>query len=245
MNAQPPASDAAAIVTAAGLGARMGSDKPKQFLPLGGVPVLIRALAAVASSPLIGSILPVVPADRVEEARRLIAGCPGLERCLPPVAGGARRRDSVRIGFAGLPSAAIVLIHDGARPFVTAELIGRCIAAAREHGAALAAVRPRDTVKYSEDKGRSVARTLDRAAVWLAQTPQAFRREILEAAYGAAGAEEDFTDEAGMVERAGFTVRLVEGFEENIKLTTPGDMIIGEVLVKSLVSPGSGRKGSA
>jgi 2-C-methyl-D-erythritol 4-phosphate cytidylyltransferase len=219
-----------AIVPAAGLGRRMGADRPKQFLLLSGLPVLLRTIRALAASPLVEVILPVVPEDFLDETRRLTARR-GLGKCLPPVAGGAHRQDSVKNGFDRLPPSELVLIHDGARPFLDADLIGRCAAAARAHGAALAAVRPPETVKLSSD-GLMVERTLDRRHIWLAQTPQVFVRAVLEESYRRLRPGMLYTDEASLVEAAGFPVSLVEGPPENIKITGPWDLLVARAMLR-------------
>ncbi len=230
--------DVAAIVTAAGSGTRMGTARPKQFLLLGGRPMLVWSLQALENSPIVRAVLPVVPVDRLPQAREIL-GRPrwGLTKCLPPVAGGRLRQDSVRLGFQHLPPADVVLIHDGARPFIDPAMVEACAMAAAEHGAAVCAVSPPETVKETAD-GVFVSRTLDRRWIRLAQTPQAFRRDILATAYGVLREGDEFTDEAAMVEAAGFPVRLVDGSPENIKITAPQDMVFGRALASSRVRAG-------
>ncbi len=218
-----------AIVTAAGSGSRMGSDLPKQFLPLADVPLLIRTLRVFEDAASVDTVLPVVPADHLARATELIAAW-RLRKCLPPVAGGPRRQDSVRIGFECCRDDDLLLIHDGARPLLDADLIERCLASARSTGAALCAVRPPETVKYSPD-GMLVERTLDRSLIWLAQTPQAFRRQVLAEAYRRADFNREFTDEASLVEAAGFPVALVPGSPDNLKITSPHDLAVAEALL--------------
>jgi 2-C-methyl-D-erythritol 4-phosphate cytidylyltransferase len=219
-----------AVVPAAGLGRRMGTSRPKQFLSLGGMSVVARVLLALQESP-VDRIQPVAPADHLDDLARLIRRR-GFGRVLPPVAGGERRQDSVRAGLAALPPSDLVLIHDGARPLVTPDLVRRCLEAAREAGAAVAAIRPHDTVKLSDD-GRLVTRTLDRSRLWLIQTPQAFRRAVLEDAYRRVDFSRTFTDEASLAEAAGFPVRLVEGSPENLKITTPLDLVLAGAILRS------------
>lgn len=228
--------EVAAIVTAAGSGTRMGSDVPKQFLPLCGVPILGWALRAIETSPLVGMIAVVVPEDYMKQTRKMIKDM-GFRKCLDPVAGGRTRQESVKAGFDILPPVGIVLIHDGARPFVSGKLISGCVEAASRSGAALCAVRPSDTVKYSED-GKEVDRTLDRDRLWLAQTPQAFRYFILSDSYRKLGPAAEYTDEAMLVEAAGHPVTIVEGSQRNIKITSPEDMLF----CKALLEIGSGRE---
>jgi 2-C-methyl-D-erythritol 4-phosphate cytidylyltransferase/2-C-methyl-D-erythritol 2,4-cyclodiphosphate synthase len=143
------------------------------------------------------------------------------------VAGGERRVDSVRAGFAEIPDDCdLVLVHDGVRPGVTAELVGRVVEAALRHGAAVPVLPVRDTVKEVDGAGR-VVRTVSREPLRLVQTPQGFRREVLRQAYAWAGqnGDPDFTDDAALVEASGQRVSVVSGDEENVKVTVPGDLI--------------------
>jgi len=155
------------------------------------------------------------------------------------VAGGARRQDSVAAAFRAVSDRAdVVVIHDAARPFASADLIARTIAAAAESGAALAAIEARDTVKQVRD--RLVQQTLDRHTIFLAQTPQAFRRDVLRDALAVGG---DATDEAALAERAGHPVRIVEGEASNIKITTPDDLPIAEAISRGAKPARTGRAG--
>ncbi len=219
-----------ALVVAAGRGTRLGGPLPKQYLPLGGVPLLRHTLKVLASHPGISRVGVVIhPDDRAlyDEAAQ------GLD-LLPPVAGGAARQDSVRNGIESFEKDAPdrILIHDGARPFLSHEVIDRILAALDEGPAAIAALPIRDTVKRAQE-GVSVD-TLDRASLWRAQTPQGFRYgEILQAHRAAKGS--DLTDDAAVAERAGLPVRLVEGSEENFKVTTGDDLLRAErVLAQAL-----------
>ena len=213
-----------AILAAAGLGARLGADGPKQFLDLAGQSMLERSLAALALHPGVHEVVVALPAGHVDPAPPCVTvawPCP-----VKAVAGGIRRQDSVEHAFAAVSAdAEIVLVHDAARPFASPDLVSRMIAAAQESGAAIPAVPATDTVKLGQarDGQMWVAATLPRADVFLAQTPQAFRRDVLAAALASAG-DGAVTDEAGLVERAGGVVRLVAGDEANIKITTPADL---------------------
>jgi 2-C-methyl-D-erythritol 4-phosphate cytidylyltransferase len=220
--------DVGAIIVAGGSGSRLGGRTPKQFLSLGGEPILVRTLRPFEASPVVDVIIPVVPPGAESRVAGMIEKAFPGTKCLPPATGGERRRDSVKNGFERLPPVRVVVIHDGARPFVTIDLIERTVAAAWLHGAALTAVRPTDTVKLSDD-GALVTRTIDRRRVWLAQTPQAFRTDILERAWNAAGAD-DFTDEASLVEAAGYPVALVEGHPANLKITGPHDLVLARAI---------------
>jgi 2-C-methyl-D-erythritol 4-phosphate cytidylyltransferase/2-C-methyl-D-erythritol 2,4-cyclodiphosphate synthase len=209
----------AAIIVAAGKGERAGGAQPKQFVDLGdGRTMLDVTLDAFLSCTQVNEVVVAVPpdfADRVPTSARLQV-----------VAGGARRQDSMANAFACVsPDADVVLVHDAARPFVSQALIAATIAAAHRHGAAIAALSVRDTVKRTVAGGtvRIIRETLPRDEIVLAQTPQGFRRDILADALAAA-AELDVTDEAMLVERAGVPVYAVEGDPANVKITTPDDL---------------------
>src|SRR6516225_5284583 len=187
-----------AIIAAAGAGRRLGAGRPKQLLDLGGRTMLEHATAAFVGHPRVSEVVVVLPD---------VTAVPGVR----VVAGGARRQDSVANGFDAVPADAdVVLIHDAARPFVTAELIGRTIDAAAAHGAAIAALQSRDTVKRVSEAG-VITGTIPRDQVYLAQTPQGFRRDVLAKAIALGRSGVDATDEAMLAEHAGFPVHVVEG----------------------------------
>lgn len=219
----------AVIIPAAGFGSRMHLDHPKQYHLLAGVPILVRtvrAFAGLGDIP-IAQIVVAVPEDRLGQTETLCAAYGLLSARLQIIAGGRRRQDSVRAGLAVLdPGIDMVLVHDGARPLVSGETIAGCYAAALRHGAAIAAVPVKDTLKKAALDGR-VAATIDRASLWQAQTPQAARRQLLEQAYLGNG-EADVTDESSLLERAGIPVTIVEGSETNIKITRPEDLTLAE-----------------
>lgn len=212
-----------AIVVAGGRGSRAGTAVPKQLIGLGGRTVLQRSVAAFDGHASIGVLVVVLPPDLVADAATLVG--PTRLTCRF-AAGGARRQDSVRAGLAAMPAdVSVVLVHDAARPFVDAALIDRVIAAAMRIGAVVPAVAARDTVKRVSAPGCLVAETLPREEIWLAQTPQGFRREVLEeaVALGASGVEA--TDEAMLAERAGRPVEVVMGDDRNGKITTADDVM--------------------
>ncbi|MBP7571336.1 MAG: 2-C-methyl-D-erythritol 4-phosphate cytidylyltransferase [Acidobacteria bacterium] len=220
-----------AIIAAGGRGRRLGAAVPKQLLQLGGRPILQWSVEAFLAAGCVDHVVAVLPPD-------LLASPPPYLRSdrVTLVAGGERRQDSVASGLAAVPSGTrIVVVHDAARPLVEAALIERTVEAAAEAGAAIAALPARDTVKQSEPGatgGRpSIARTLPRESIHLAQTPQAFRIEVLEEAVRLGREGIEATDEAALAERAGYAVRLVEGSTRNIKITTPDDLAIAEALV--------------
>jgi 2-C-methyl-D-erythritol 4-phosphate cytidylyltransferase / 2-C-methyl-D-erythritol 2,4-cyclodiphosphate synthase len=216
----------AAIIAAGGRGARLGADRPKQFLEIDGRTILEMSVAALASSNRIQEIVVAMPAEHVDSASKAFKR--SFDQPLTFVTGGARRQDSVANAFAkSSRDADVIVIHDAARPFVTAEVIARAIDGALAHGAAVAAVAARDTVKQAGEPGpdgsRLVRATIPRDSVFLAQTPQAFRREVLARAL-AEGGDIDVTDEAMLVERLGVPVHVVEGDPRNIKITTAHDL---------------------
>ncbi len=216
----------AAIIVAAGRGRRMGADRPKPFLPLGGRTVLARAVAAFASHPRIAAI--VVPVADLDGARVALGDLAGRVRL---VAGGAERQDSVRRGLEALGASDIILVHDAARPLVPAWLIDAVIDAAAAHGAAVPGLAISDTVKRVAPDG-AITGTVPRDDLRLAQTPQGFRAGILRAAYDAAAlSAARGTDDAGLVEACGGAVRLIPGSSRNIKITLPEDLALAEALL--------------
>lgn len=208
------------IIVAAGRSERMGGSVPKPLLDLGGRTILQRSIAIFDRHPDVAEMVVVLPPGYLPSAASLVGRTARPCHC---VAGGEQRHDSVRAGFAQLSDDVdIVLVHDAARPFAGADLVDRVLHAARETGAVVPAVPARDTVKRV-DASQLVAETLPRREIWLAQTPQGFRRAVLDSAMQA-GEGRDATDEAAIVERAGHQVRVVEGDEGNVKITTPGDL---------------------
>jgi 2-C-methyl-D-erythritol 4-phosphate cytidylyltransferase/2-C-methyl-D-erythritol 2,4-cyclodiphosphate synthase len=235
-----------AIIAAGGRGQRFGGDRPKQLLSVGGRQILERSIDAFASHPSVDSLVVALPKTLIDDPPEYLRGAPSASRgdgepmtlrgkpCVI-VAGGERRQDSVMRAFKAAGGVSdVFVIHDAARPFASADLISRTIAAAAETGAAVAAVQSRDTVKLAgqESEGRHlIAATLPRQSIYLAQTPQAFRRDVLLRAFEA-GAREDVhaTDEARLVELAGLPVRLVDGEASNIKITVPDDLSAAEAI---------------
>ena len=215
----------AAIVVAAGRGTRMGAATAKAFLNLGGLPLAVHALRTLNRLPSLTSIVLVVGADQESRATEIVQRYGPWTSPIRLTRGGAERQDSVAAGLAALDAdAALVLVHDAARPFVSVECIAACIVAAATHGAAIAAVAAHDTVKLA-DPDSVIIETLDRRRVWLAQTPQVFRTDLLREAYqGARSAGVVATDDAALVERLGHAVRIVPGEPTNRKITTPDDL---------------------
>ncbi len=215
-----------ALVAAAGRGTRLGAPLPKQYLPLAGKPVLRYSLETLARHPGIDAVRVVFNPD---DAASYEAAARGLD-LLPPVAGGAARQDSVRLGLESLATAppARVLIHDAARPFLDRETIDRVLAALDDAPGAIPALPVKDTVKRGVS-GR-IAETLDRSALWRGQTPQGFDYAAILAAHRAAQGSE-LSDDAAVAERAGLAVRLVAGSEANFKVTTAEDLEQAERLL--------------
>jgi 2-C-methyl-D-erythritol 4-phosphate cytidylyltransferase/2-C-methyl-D-erythritol 2,4-cyclodiphosphate synthase len=216
-----------AIIAAGGRGARFGGSQPKQLLLLAGRPILQHSVEAFLNNPEISDLIVALPDD-------LAAQPPGYVRAsakpVQVVAGGVRRQDSVALAFARVAANCdLVVIHDAARPLVSADLIRRTINAACASGAAIAAVRSRDTVKRA-GADHVITATLPRDEIFLAQTPQAFRVHVLRDALAMV---DDATDEAALAERAGHHVSVVEGDPRNLKVTTPDDLELAERLLST------------
>lgn len=222
-----------AVVVAAGESRRMGSDLPKPFLLLGGRPVIVHTLTRFASSRARKVILVIQEEERGRfEALLRDPGVGGLEVILQ--AGGRRRQDSVGRGLERLdPDCEVVVIHDGARPFVSAVLIDRCIEEARKKGAVVVGIPARETIKVVSSDSR-VVETPPRDTLWEIQTPQAFQTQIIRAAHELAKREGvEGTDDAMLVERLGREVIVLRGERSNIKITEPEDLIFAEALIRA------------
>jgi len=224
----------AAILVAAGRGLRAGTGGPKQYRVIGGQTVIFRAMQPFCTHPGVSVVQPVLHPD---DASTFNAACAGL-RHQPPANGGATRQASVHAGLEALTSEKpdIVLIHDAARPFVSEALISRAIDAADRTGAAIPAIAVADTIKLIDADG-NVADTPERARLRVAQTPQAFRYDVILEAHRRAAREgrSDFTDDAALAEWAGLTVATFEGDALNMKLTTPEDFVREEARLASLL----------
>ena len=222
----------AALVLAAGRGERFGGDVPKGFTSLAGRSLLAHSVLALAASPEIDHVIPVVPPGRDARAEGCLAELEGVDKVLAAVEGGVERQDSMRAGLAAVPEGTEwVAVHDAARPLVRPALVSEVVRAAREHGAALLAIPVRDTLKRAAE-GR-VIETLDRSEFWAAQTPQVFRREWLEQGLEKAAAEGLVaTDCAQLVEALGMEVTIVEGDLDNLKITHPWDLLQAEQILR-------------
>lgn len=220
------------VIVAAGAGVRAGPGEPKQFRPILGVPLLLRALRPFTSHPAVGQVVVAVPAGFEARPPEWLAKLVGERLAL--VAGGATRAESVRAGLRRLlPGAAVVLVHDGARPFVSRETIDAVLVKARAGVGAVAAIPVADTVKDVEEE--RITKTVARNRLWRAQTPQGFPRAMIERAYASlANGDAAPTDDAELCERAGFRVEVVPDSPYNLKVTTADDFRIAEALAREL-----------
>jgi len=227
-----------AIIAAAGQGRRVAAAVAKQYLSLGGMPILARTMAVFDDNPLVEGIVLAVGADQREALRERVLGPYPCRKLLEVVTGGAERQESVaRALEAVAPGCEVVVIHDGVRPLLSQELLTAVIETARRSGAAMAAVPVRDTVK--EVEAGLVRATLDRSRIWLAQTPQAFFTDLIRRAHEAAAREGiQGTDDAALVERLGISVEVVPGSEENIKVTTTADLIFAQAVLAARTAGG-------
>ena len=224
-----------AIVVAAGKGTRLGGDRPKQFLQLAGVPVIIHTLKQFERSKSINEVIMVLPAEDTAGFESLAQKFE-LSKVRRIVAGGSTRAQSVRNGLAAIVDAEIVAVHDGVRPLVTPEEIDKVVGAAERGGAAILTAPVADTIKRVESD--RIVETVSRAELRRALTPQCFQFEVLKRAYEqldeleSAGVE--ITDESFLVERLGLKIVSVAGSARNIKITNADDIALAEVLIKSL-----------
>jgi 2-C-methyl-D-erythritol 4-phosphate cytidylyltransferase len=229
-----------AILPAAGVGTRMAASQPKQFLELNGLPILIHSLRAFAAVPRIATIFVAVRPTEIERVQTQVVeygekfGFAGRVRV---VKGGENRQESVAHALAAIAAEDddIILVHDAVRPLIDAATIERTIDAVIEHGAAIVGLPAIDTVKQVERTahGALITSTIPREFVVLAQTPQGFRQGLLQQAFAEATADGFVgTDEASVVERAGFTVAVVPGSQVNLKITQPGDLALAEFYLR-------------
>lgn len=216
-----------AIIAAAGKGRRMGNGD-KLFLSLGGKLLLAWSVDTCQKCPLITQIVLVLKEPDMEQGQRLVIER-GWSKVIAVCRGGERRQDSVEKGLRELKDCDWVMIHDGARPFLTLDLIEDGLKVAIETGAAVAAVPAKDTIKIATQDG-VVEQTLARQQLWIVQTPQIFRRDIIISAYNQVKGE--VTDDAALVEKLGYRVKLYMGNYNNIKITTPEDILLAEIIAK-------------
>lgn len=219
------------IIPAAGSGKRMGGNTSKQYLTIGDKPIITETLAVFNDSPYIDEIILVSPAGDMPLMEKMLKKY-DLAKVSKIVKGGKERQDSISNGLGALDqSSSIVLVHDGVRPFISDEIIKELIDTVNKYGAAIVAVPVKDTVK--KVLGASIVETMPREDLWLAQTPQAFRFEIIKAAYENAREKGiKGTDDASLVQAMGSDVKIVMGSYENIKITTPEDLVFAEAIKK-------------
>jgi len=220
-----------AIIAAAGFGRRMKSDRPKQLLVLNGTPIIIHTIRKFDACPAIDYLIVTAPREAVGEVKGLVAAA-GFKKSVSVIEGGERRQDSVAIGLRNLePGTEIVAVHDGVRPFVPVEDIVNVVQQAERGGAAILGVPIVETVKQVERD--LVQSTLAREHLLLAQTPQAFRIDVLTEAFAGAAKDEYYgTDESSLVERIGHPVAIVRGSERNIKITRPSDLTLARAFLE-------------
>lgn len=219
-----------AIVLAAGQGKRMNSRVQKQFLLLQGKPLLYYSLACFQNSSVIDDMIVVTGKESIDFCKKEIVELYGFTKVKAVIPGGKERYDSVYAGLCACEGTDYVFIHDGARPFVTEDMLQRLKSAVTEYGACTAGMPSKDTVKIADEKGL-VAKTPKRSHVWMIQTPQVFSFGLILEAHNRArqGSMEEITDDAMVIETCtDRKIKLVEGSYENIKITTPEDLLIAE-----------------
>jgi len=222
-----------AIIAAAGLGKRMGGDRPKQYLELGGRPIICHTLDRFLNASVASDVIVVVEPGREADFKKDILEAYGYPKSWMVICGGAARQDSIANGLRHVSADCdVILVHDGVRPFVTTAQIERAAAVAMQDGACVIASPIKETVKRVGPEG-IVIETVDRKYLWSAETPQGFLTNILKEAMTAAS-NDGFvgTDDASLVERLGIQVTVIEGTGHNIKITTPADIAIAEAILK-------------
>jgi 2-C-methyl-D-erythritol 4-phosphate cytidylyltransferase len=226
--ASPP--DVGVLLAAGGRGVRAGAGEPKQFRPLGGVPMLLRAIRPFAQHPAVREIVVALPAPFATEPPSWLGEITGGS--LKLVEGGETRAASVRAALEALdPRCSLVLVHDAARPFVSPETIAAVIGVAARGVAVVPGIAVCDTLKRVTEGTSQVVETVDRQDLWRAQTPQGFPREMLDQVVARGELAGPFTDEAALVEAAGFPVELVPDRPSNIKVTSPEDFALAEAML--------------
>ncbi len=218
------------LVLAAGRGVRLKSPLSKALIDVGGKPVIYYSLRVLNNHPEVDNIIVVCNRDNIKRIERITKKY-GFRKVKDFILGGKERKDSV---LNAIKSVALesdyVLIHDAARPVLSKGLVSACIDSARKYGAAIAAVRVKPTIKVSES-GKWIKSTLDRKQLWEAQTPQVFKKELINRGYRGLGNKE-ITDDSMLIERLGRKVRLVSGSYSNIKITTPEDLLFIRAIIK-------------
>jgi 2-C-methyl-D-erythritol 4-phosphate cytidylyltransferase len=229
-----------AVIVAGGRGLRMRNDMRKQYLSLGGKPILVHTLLAFDQCDMIDQIFLVLPPDDIAFCRRNLLSCRSFQKRISFVAGGSKRQQSVYNGLLAMGNAVgnqpdhSVLIHDAVRPFLTCKLIRACMEGAKKYGACIPAIAAFDTLKQIDSQG-IIRETIPRKDIFLAQTPQAFHYQLIRQAHEYA-VENNMaaTDDASLVEAIGGNVTIIEGDRLNIKITTPDDLLLAEAIFASI-----------
>jgi len=220
-----------AIIVAAGKGIRMNTAVRKQYQRVAGFPIVVHTLKTFDSCQMIDEMLLVIPKEDLEFCHDQIVSPANLKKKIYLVAGGPKRQDSVYNGLKAIDADyCIVVIHDGVRPFITNDQLEACINGAKKHGACILGIPAYDTLKRVNSKGTIVS-TLERDAIWLAQTPQAFRYDLIKKAHEVAR-QQNFTgtDDASLIEQLGLEVKILIGSRNNIKITNPEDLKLARIL---------------
>jgi 2-C-methyl-D-erythritol 4-phosphate cytidylyltransferase len=220
-----------AIIVAAGKGTRMNMDMNKQFIPLSGMPIVAHTINVFNNTPLINEIIVVVNIDDIEFVNEEIIRKYGFSKVVNVVCGGVERQSSVYNGILQVSTkSSVIAIHDGARPFVTPEIIRNTVEAAIENSSSVCAVKVKDTIKTASTDG-FIDQTLSRETLWSIQTPQAFKTNIIIDAHKRAICDNYIgTDDAVLVERLGIKTKIVTGSYNNIKITTSEDLIFAQAI---------------
>lgn len=219
-----------AIIVAGGSGSRMGADIPKQFLKIGGKPILMHTLQAWHKAYAATELILVLPASEIGQWEKL---CEEYKFTVKHsvVAGGDTRYQSVKNGLATINTPdSLIAIHDGVRPFITKEIITAAYNTAATKGSAIVCVPLKDSIR-KKSGNTSVAE--DRSQFYLVQTPQTFRFDVIKTAFSKVNYDNTITDDASVAEKAGFSITMVEGDYKNIKITTPEDLLVAEAYLSS------------
>ena len=222
-----------ALIPSAGSGSRMGTKAKKPYLSLLDKPILAHTLLAFEQCPLINEVVLIVAEDEIDYCKISIVEPFKIRKVNKIIAGGPKRQDSVWEGLKTLnDDCELVMIHDGVRPFVSQEILKKSVHETAKSGATVVAVPVKDTIKIMSKKAE-VLETIDRSRIWAVQTPQTFARDILKRAYKKTF-EDGFygTDDASLVERLGVKVKIIPGSYDNMKITTPGDLTLGEAILE-------------
>ncbi len=222
------------VIAAGGTGSRFDGERPKLLAELNGKPLISYCLEVFENSSLINGVILVVPASLMEEFQKVVKK-KGFSKIRRVIAGGKSRGDSVYNGLKEVEAdTTVVMVHDGARPFMSATMLEEAVKEIQETEAVIFGVPVKATIKEVDSQNQMVQKTLDRRFLWEIQTPQAFKKEILITAYQKAADLSGITDDSMLVERTGIPVKILEGSYRNIKITTPEDMIIAEALLKDM-----------